>query len=218
LGLFSFIGGLIGAGKAKKASRRAETAQLDYLNKALAEQTRQFDMTQANFAPAQSLLAPSARGLGDLAGLNGDDALQLALDGIKSGPLFQQMYDTGEEAVLQNASATGGIRGGNTQASLADFGADTLNQALLAQLAQLGQTANIGMGATGSVAQFGENNAANVGNLYGNMGQVRAGGLLTRGGINSQMWNNAGSFLDEIGQAAASAGSGGTASIFKKMF
>ena len=208
MGLFSFVGGLIGAGKQKKASRQAEAAQLEYLNKALAEQTRQYDLTRADYAPAQRLLAPSLTQLGDLVGLNGVDAQQLGMEGVQNSPLLASIIRNGEEAVLQNASATGGIRGGNTQNSLANFRADAFSNELQAQMARLAGTGSIGMGATDSVANYGQQRANNMGNYYGQQGQVRAGGLLTRGGINAGMWNNVGSFADQIA-ARVAGGAGG---------
>ena len=210
MGLFGdilgFAGGLIGGSKAKKASRRAEQAQMDYLNRALAQQQSQFDITRSDYAPATSLLAPSIDGLRNLTGLNGDEAFQAGLDDIRAGPLYQNLYRSGEEALLQNAAATGGMRGGNMQTGLANFGADTLQQALMQQLSQYGGLAGLGMGATDSVSNFGAMNSQNASNLLSNMGQVRAGGLLTRGGINNQLWQNAGSLA---GSAADSAGGGG---------
>lgn len=197
MGLFSFVGGLLGGGSAKKASRKAEAAQIEYLNKALDEQRRQFDVTQENYAPATSLLAPSIGGLADLIGVNGDQAQAAGLVNIKDSPLYESLYRNGEEAVLQNASATGGIRGGNTQRSLADFGSDTFAQLYQQQMQQLAGLSGLAMGGTDSVAAFGQQTANNVSNIYGQQGDARASGLLTRGGINAQNWNNAGSFLDD---------------------
>lgn len=198
MGLFSFIGGLIGGGKQKKASRRAEAAQLEYLNRALDEQRRQFDTTQQNFEPYNNLGRASLGPLGDLIGVNGNEAQGSAIEALRSSPFYQSLYRTGEEALLANASATGGIRGGNTQRSLADFGADTLATTIDRQLANLGGLAGMGLGSTESLANFGANKANAVSNILGQQGQVRAGGLLTRGGITGQQFNNAGSFLDSI--------------------
>lgn len=116
---------------------------------------------------------------------------------------------------MQNASATGGLRGGNVQRGLADFRSDAFVDVLNQQIARLAGVAGLGQGATDSVSAFGANKANNVASLYGNMGQVRAGGLLTRGGINNQMWNNAGSFLDN---SAKNIASGGFSGFLKGLF
>ena len=167
------------------------------MNKALAEQQRQFDVTRADYEPARSLLAPSVEGLGDLVGVNGVEAQQTGMDAIQNSPLLASIIRNGEESVLQNASATGGLRGGDTQRGLADFRADAFANELQSQMQRLAGLTGIGMGATDSVSAFGANNANNIANLYSQQGLVRAGGLLTRGGITSQMFNNAGSFLDK---------------------
>jgi hypothetical protein len=201
---------LIGGGKQKKASRRAEAAQLEYLNRALDEQRRQFDTTQQNFEPYNNLGRASLGPLGDLIGVNGNDAQGSAIEALRSSPFYQSLYRTGEEALLANASATGGIRGGNTQRSLADFGADTLATTIDRQLANLGGLAGMGLGSTESLANFGANKANAVSNILGQQGQVRAGGLLTRGGITAQQFNNAGSFLDSLASSfLPSSGIGG---------
>ena len=213
MGLFSLVGGLIGGGKAKKASKKAEAAQLEYLNKALAEQTRQFDVTRADYQP---YLTAGLGGLGDLAdliGINGADAQSEGLVNIQNSPELAAIIRNGEEAVLQNASATGGLRGGNTETGLANFRADAFANQLQTQIARLAGLAGLGQGATDSVSAFGANKANNVANLYGQMGDVRAGGLLTRGGINNQLWNNAGSFLDSAAKSVIPGGS-----IFSKLF
>lgn len=98
--------------------------------------------------------------------------------------------------------------------SLADFGSDTLMQTIQQQLASLGGLANIGMGATNATAGFGANASNNIATALTDKGKNLASKDLAIGGINSQMWNNAGSFLDQAVQAALSAGMGGGGSGF----
>lgn len=148
--------------------------------------------------------------------MNGADAQSAGLVNIQNSPELAAIIRNGEEAVLQNASATGGLRGGNIQTGLANFRGDAFANQLQTQIARLAGLAGLGQGATDSVSSFGANKANNVSNLFGQMGQVRAGGLLTRGGINNQLWNNAGSFLDSV----ANGGGIGSkiTSIFKSVF
>jgi hypothetical protein len=198
MGLFSFVGGLLGAGSAKKASRRAEAAQLQFLTQALGEQRLQREQDRADFAPWRTGGAEAFGEQGDLLGINGPEAQAAAIARLQGSPMFQSLYRTGEEAVLQNASATGGLRGGNTQRSLADFGADTLATVIERQLASLGGLSGAGLQATGAGSASGSALTQAIAQILGQQGQVRAGGLLTRGGISSGMWNNAGSFLDSL--------------------
>ncbi|MDP4360547.1 hypothetical protein QR510_28385, partial [Escherichia coli] len=90
--------------------------------------------------------------------------------------------------VLQNASATGGLRGGDTQRGLADFGADTMARVYDDLYAKLFGVAGLGLGAQGTVAGAGAGRADAVTGLIGNIGSAKATGALTRGGINAQMW------------------------------
>lgn len=213
MGLFSFVGGLLGAGSAKKASRKAERAQLEYLNKALDEQRRQYDQNRTDFSPYLSTGTEALGGLSDLIGLGDPEAQAGAIAQLQESPLYQSLIRNGEEGLLQTAAATGGLRGGNMQRGLADFRADTLAQVIQNQLANLGGLSNMGLGATNSIGSLGAQSANNISNLFSQQGQVRAGGLLTRGGINARNWQNAGGFLDSAVSAALGGGGGGGGGI-----
>lgn len=213
MGLFSFVTGLIGAGKQKKASRKAEAAMVEAFNKGIAQQQQNFDLIRQDYEPAREVLAPTVGAIGDIVGINGDPAQQGALDRLKSSPLYRMMFDSGEEAVLQNAAATGGIRGGNTQRGLADFGADTFAQLIQQQLSNLGGLSSIGMGGVGATAAAGTHNADALTQLFEQIGNAKAGGSLTRGGINAGAWNSAGKFADGLAKSFIPGGS-----AFSKVF
>lgn len=205
MGLFSAVTGIIAAKKQKKASKKAEKARIAAMEKAIGEQSRQFDITSGQYAPYREFGAKGLAGYGDLLGLGGADAQNAAIEQLRQSPFYQSLYRTGEEAVLQNAAATGGIRGGNTQRSLADFGADTLMQTIEHQLQGLGGAANLGFSAVGQLGQFGADKARAVADLLTGQGEARASGLLTRGGITAGMWNGIGGGLDSLASAAAGA-------------
>lgn len=216
MGIFSFAAKLIGGGKAKKASRKGEAAMMEYLGKAIDEQNRQFDVTREDYAPYRAAGIGGLSNLSDLIGLNGDDAQRAGLVSIENSPALASIIRNGEEAILQNASATGGLRGGNTQRGLADFRADAFVDQLNQQIARMAGMTGIGQGATDAVSQFGAQKAASVSDLLNLQGQTRKQGILTRGGINASMWGSAGSFLDDIvssiglGGASAAGGAGGS--------
>lgn len=230
MGLFGSIlgavGGIIGGNSAKKASKKAQAAQIDFQNRALAEQQRQFDVTRSDFAPYLAAGTGGLKSLSDLIGINGADAQSAGLVSIQNSPELAALIRNGEEAVLQNASATGGLRGGNLQTGLADFRADAFANQLQTQIARLAGLAGLGQGATDSVAAFGANKANNVSNIYGQMGDITAGGILTRGGINAQLWNNLGSGLGGLFDGGArsraasgiASGAGGFSTIFNGLF
>jgi hypothetical protein len=208
---------LLGAGSQKKAVKKATQQQVDALNSAIAEQRRQFDTTNTNFSPYREAGTAALGDYGDLVGTNGGDKQQSAIDALKASPFYQSLFRTGEENVLQTASATGGVRGGNTVGSLANFGADTLMKTIMQHLSDLGGLINTGVGATTQTANFGQQTANNVSNDLTQQGQAKASGSLAIGGINNQMWNNAGSFLDQA-VSAFLPGGGGVGSILKGGF
>lgn len=211
VGLFSVIGNLIGGSKAKKASRRAEAAQIEGAEKGIAEQRRQFDVTRADFAPYMRSGIGGLDGLSDLIGINGADAQSAGLVNIQNSPALASIIRNGEEAILANGSATGGLRGGNMQRGLADFRSDAFADQLNQQIARLAGLAGLGQGATDSVSSFGANASNNITDLLGQQGQARASGLLTRGGINASLWNNVGSFADSVASAIFGGGKPGAA-------
>lgn len=197
MGLFSLIGGIIGGGSQKKASRKAEQAQIDYGNKAIGEITSRADQAIQGYAPWLETGSAALGGQADLLGLNGGDEQGGAIAALQNSPLFKMLFDQGEEAILQNASATGGLRGGNTQRSLADFGADTLSKVIQQQLDRLGGLSGQGLQAAGGGAGVNMAAGGSIADIFGQQGAARAGGLLTRGGINAANWNNAGSYIDD---------------------
>lgn len=197
MGLFSFVGGLFGAGAQKKAANKAAAAQIEAANKGIAEQGRQYDQSRADFMPYLTAGTGALSGISNLLGLGGGDAQAAAIAALEQSPAFGSLVRNGEEAILQNGAATGGLRGGNLQRGLADFRSDSLGQMVQQQLANLGGLAGMGMGATGSVAQHGQNKANAVTSLYDAQGDANAWKHITRGGINAGMWGSAGGFLDK---------------------
>ena len=127
-----------------------------------------------------------------LAGLLGPEAQQKAIAAIEGGAGYQAQIQAGEEALLQNASATGGLRGGNIQAALAQFRPQMLQRAIDQQYGRLGGFAGAGIGASEALYRGGQASAAgqasqaqtlgtNVATLLGREGQAVAGGQLAQG-------------------------------------
>lgn len=209
MGIFSAIAGIFGGNKQAKAADKAAQLQYDATMAGIGESKRQFDITRQDYAPYQSLGTSAIMPLRDLVGVNGADAQQTIIDQLKGGPLYSSLIDSGEEALLANASATGGLRGGNTQDALARFRGDTLNSVIANQLAQYSGLVGIGSGATDAVSNFGAN-AVNAQNVLRNQGAgAQAQAKLIRGGIAARNWSNFGSSLDDA--LAAILGGGGAA-------
>lgn len=124
-----------------------------------------------------------------LAGLDGPQAQQAAIAQLEASPQFAAMLQQGENAILQNASATGGLRGGNTQAALAQFRPALLSSLIEQQYARLGGLAAAGQNAASNVAGLGQASAAgqaaqgaaiggSLADLMSAQGAYRAGGIL----------------------------------------
>lgn len=107
------------------------------------------EKTLADLAPFISGGAEALGAQKNLLGLGGNDAQGSAIAALKNSPLFASLFGAGEEAILANGSATGGLRGGNIQRSLADFGSDTLAKVIEHQLSQLGGVRDAGITAAG---------------------------------------------------------------------
>jgi hypothetical protein len=124
---------------------------------------------------------------------------QQAVSGFEANPLFQALARQGEEGILQNASATGGLRGGNVQGALAQFRPSLLNQFIEQQYGRLGGLATLGQNSAAGVGAAGVNAASSISDLLGQAGAARAGSALGQGKAFSQPFN----LLTTIGGMAA---------------
>lgn len=127
----------------------------------------------------------------------GEEAQSAAIAALKESPLYQSLYSTGEEALLANASATGGLRGGNTETGLANFGRDTLASVIQQQLSNYSGAINSGLSATGAVTNATYNTATGSNTAQQAATDALIQKILGKAGINSQNWNNAGGILDK---------------------
>jgi hypothetical protein len=197
-------GGIGGGLLASHGASKAATIQNQADQAAIAEQRRQSDTTNQNLAPFRQAGLGGLAGYGNLVGTNGAPQQQSAIDALQASPFYQSLYRNGLEANLQNASATGGIRGGNEQRGLADFGSDTLAQVIQMQLGNLGGLAQMGLGATNSTGAFGAAASGNIANLMQNQGQNSGDAALAQAGAMSGIFKSLGS----LGSLIPGAGGG----------
>ena len=175
----------------KTAAKEASKAQQQGTQLGMEEQRRQFDMLQQLMQPYVQSGTGALQGQNDLLGLNGFDKQQGAIGNIENSPFFKSQYQQAENALLQNAAATGGLRGGNFQEVLADNRSNMLFGNVQQQLQNLsgaaanGQSAAAGLGGQGLM--FGQNIAQG----YGDIGQAKAGYQLAKGQINAGLLNTA---------------------------
>lgn len=178
---------VIASSSAKSAANKAASAQQYAADQTIAEQRRQYDQTRTDLSPWMQQGQSAAASQGDLLGLNGPEAQAAAIAAQQGSPLYESLFRNGQNTLLQNASATGGLRGGNTQGALANFGKDTLAQVIEAQLTRLGGVSEQGQNAAAQVGNFGANAANSIGNALGDAGAAKAGAALAGGAATAGM-------------------------------
>ncbi len=180
-------GSVIAANGAKSAANKAAAAQTAADQAAIAEQRRQYDQTRTDLQPWMQQGQNASGAQGALLGLNGPEAQQAAITQQQNSPLYESLFRNGQNTLLQNAAATGGLRGGNTQGALANFGKDTLAQVIEAQLTRLGGVSEQGQNAAAQVGNFGANAANNIGQSLTSTGQAQGAAATAAGGANAAM-------------------------------
>ncbi len=195
------FGGITGAKQAGKAAERAGATQSAAAQQGIEEQRRQFDKFVELMAPYVTAGTGALGGQQALLGLGGAEAQQQAIAGIEGSPQFQAMTQQGERAILQQAAATGGLRGGNVQAALAQFRPQLLSDLINQQYSRLGGLTTMGQNAAAGQAAAGQTLGANVANLFGQQGAATAGGQLAQGGVVRQTFGD----MLQIGGAIAGA-------------
>ncbi len=175
------VGSVLGKKGKNKAADQAANAQYGAAQLGIDETRRQFDFMQELLSPFVKTGTTALGGMGDLAGLGGMGAQQSAITNLQQSPAFTSMLESGQNAILQNASATGGLRGGNTQAALAQFSPALLAQTINDQYSRLGGLAGMGQASAAGVGTAGVNSGAQIAALLGQQGAAQAGNALARG-------------------------------------
>jgi hypothetical protein len=155
----------------------------------IAEQRRQFDALQALLKPYTEAGLPALEQQQAFLGLRGPEEERAAIERISGGERFQELTRQGEEALLQRASATGGLRGGNIQGALAQFRPQVLNQLIEEQYGRLGGMTQLGQRSAAGVGAAGMESGVNVANLLAQQGAARAGGELGEARAYGQLFN-----------------------------
>ena len=188
------------------AAESAAATQAGSAQAGIEEQRRQFDKVQellkpysmagekalGGLEPFAAAGAPALEQQQALLGLRGPEAERAAIERIRGGETFQALAGQGEEALLQRASATGGLRGGNIQGALAQFRPALLSSLIDQQYGRLGGMTALGQTTTQNLAGLGQASAAgtgaaaqttgaNISNLLGQQGAALAGAEIAQG-------------------------------------
>ena len=200
----SFIGDLIGditgATAAGQAAERGAATQAAAAGAGIEEQRRQFDKLVELMTPYITAGTGALTQQQALIGLGGPEAERAAIERISGGETFKALTAQGEEALLQKASATGGLRGGNIQAALSQFRPSILNALIEQQYGRLGGLTESGRLSAAGQGASGMASASTIGNLLANQAAATAGGQVAGGNVGRQM------FGDVLGLATATIG------------
>ena len=166
-----------------------------------------FQQTGGNFATPEEYAQWHYENYGKAEGrpatlTSGAEQQQAAISQFEQSPMFQALARQGEMGITQNASATGGLRGGNVQGALAQFRPALLNQQIQQQFQNLGGISALGQSSAAGVGAGGMQAANQIGNAYTQAGQAQAGGYLGQA-------NAITGALGQIGGFAAGGGFGG---------
>lgn len=229
---------VFGADKANDAAQAASqtqaTAATEAANLSLESQREALAWLQQRESVPMGIRDDALRGLADFYEVPGapeqrktqEQLIQEAM----SSPLYGAIMGTqraGEQAILRNRSATGGLRSGNTQGALTDYGQQTANRALLDSFGEAQATNNADIaradalrglhltGLSGLAGLEGNDNAiasltANMGATQGqgvlNAANARSGGIVAGAQSQNDALNNVFNTLLGFGQMAAGAG------------
>lgn len=201
----SLVGGAMQSSAAKKAGRQ----QAQAAEAGVAEARAAREELRRLLEPYTAAGAPALQQQMAALGLAGPEAQAQYVSAQEESPIFQALARQGEEAILQRASATGGLRGGNVQGALAQFRPQLLNQFLEQQYSRLGGMTALGQQSAAGVGTAGMESARSVADLLAQGGAARAGATLG----SAQAWGNVLSLPAQFAGMAYGSGQPGFGSI-----
>ena len=206
-----FVGDITGTNKAAEGQVQASQTQAASAQAGIDAQKEMFAALQQALSPYTQAGTGALGAYQNLSGLGGQAAQKAAIEGIQNGAQFQALNQQGQNAILQNASATGGLRGGNTQDALAQFSPQLLQSLIQQSLGNYGNIASLGQSSAAGVGNAGMQSANSISSLLQQQGAATAGGQIAAGntGLNS--------FGTLAGLGGLFAGAGGVTGI-KKLF
>jgi hypothetical protein len=174
------VGGtsLASSAMGSKAAKSAGQLQYDASQAGVAEARAAREEMRGLLQPYVEAGGPALQAQMGALGLAGPEAQQAYVTQQEQSPIFQALAGQGEEAILQNASATGGLRGGNVQGALAQFRPALLNQFLEQQYGRLGGMTALGQQSAAGVGTSGMQSAGSIANLLAQGGAAQAGAKL----------------------------------------
>jgi hypothetical protein len=186
----SILSGVMGGNATKSAAKTAATAQTQASQLSIDESRRQFDKLQEVLNPYVQAGNTALTQQMAMIGLSGAEDQNAAIAALEGSPQFEALVRQGEEGILQNASATGGLRGGNTQAALSQFRPNVLSQLIESQYSKLGSLTNMGQASAAGVGSGALNTGGMVSNALTSAGTAQAQSALAQGQATANQWGN----------------------------
>ena len=186
----------MGGGKGgDDAAKDAARAEIQGLQMQIDEARAAAAAAEADYAPYKASGLSALEQYRTLIGLGGADAQNQAIQALTQSPLYQQQLQQAEGSLLQNASATGGLRTGNTQANIASLAPQLLNQQYLQQVGLMGGMQEQGANVIGNLANIRTGQAAATGQAYANQGTALGQSILAQQAARQQSASGLGSAL-----------------------
>lgn len=192
------ISGVMSSKAQTSAAETAAGAQTQASEASIAETRRQFDVVQKLLEPYVGAGTSALGAQKALLGLAGTEEQRKAIEGLETSPQFEALARQGETALLQQASATGGLRGGNIQAALAQYRPQLLSQMIENQFAKLGTVTGLGQASAAGTGAAAQTAGGTIAALMQQQGQAAAGAALASGQAQAQMWGNVGSSIGQV--------------------
>lgn len=230
-GIAAGVGAIGGAVISSSGAKSAADTQAQATQSGINEQNYEFNTIQGLLKPyvdagttaltgyngAAGQYGNTLQQLNNLTGANGSSAQSTALMGLTSNPMYTTAMKLGQQSILQNASATGSLRGGNTISSLGYLPSQVLSGVEQQQIGNLSSSLLGAQGLAGLYGQLvstGQNAAAGTGNagiqtgnnitsLLGQQGAIGAGATLAGTNAASGAINQFGTYLGSSGGQAA---------------
>lgn len=206
----SVVGSLISSDAQRSAGNTAADATSAANQQAIAAQNQRFDAVQKLLQPYVQAGTGALTAQQNLIGLNGNGAQASAIQALQGSPAFTAAQQLGENRILANASATGGLRGGNVQAALAQFNPALLASTINDQYARLGGLTSIGQNAAAGVGNAGMATGNNVSQLLQGIGSANAGAALSQGRADTILGSGLTSAIGQLVGSGALKGFGGS--------
>lgn len=190
----------------RREVRNAARSGIGMLSDAISE-------TDRIFAPYSSAGEGAADYQAALSGALGPEAQAMAFEQYQSSPYLDQVRQNAERAILQNASAAGGIGSGNTLDQLYQNAAGLFMNDFNNQFARLDPVAGRGYGAAGTRAGIASNLSSQAAGIPLQAANINAGIASQMGQIPVNLGSQAAGYRYQAGRDIADAVQGTTSAL-----